>query len=100
VVLKLAVATHFWVRKLEELGHTVKLMAPQFVKDKKAVNKIEDTLTRLGYGASNISALVASNHWYTKDTIGLFIVPDGIVPIAVRTLRILPFNINQKSETT
>ena len=23
---------HFWARKLNELGHTVKLMAPQFVK--------------------------------------------------------------------
>ena len=25
-------SAHFWARKLTELGHTVKLMAPQFVK--------------------------------------------------------------------
>jgi transposase len=25
-------SAHFWARKLDEFGHTVKLMAPQFVK--------------------------------------------------------------------
>ena len=25
-------SAHYWVRKLEAMGHTVKLMAPQFVK--------------------------------------------------------------------
>src|SRR5258708_6526430 len=30
---------HFWARKLTELGHTVKLMAPQFVKPYVKTNK-------------------------------------------------------------
>jgi transposase len=30
---------HFWARKLSELGHTVKLMAPQFVKPYVKSNK-------------------------------------------------------------
>jgi transposase len=30
---------HFWARKLGELGHTVKLMAPQFVKPYVKTNK-------------------------------------------------------------
>ena len=30
---------HFWARKLEALGHTVKLMAPQFVKPYVKTNK-------------------------------------------------------------
>lgn len=30
---------HFWARKLEELGHTVRLMAPQFVKPYVKGNK-------------------------------------------------------------
>jgi transposase len=30
---------HFWARKLIELGHTVKLMAPQFVKPYVKTNK-------------------------------------------------------------
>jgi len=32
-------SAHFWARKLEELGHTVKLMAPQFVKPYVKTNK-------------------------------------------------------------
>jgi transposase len=30
---------HFWARKLSELGHTVKLIAPQFVKPYVKTNK-------------------------------------------------------------
>jgi transposase len=30
---------HFWARKLSELGHTVRLMAPQFVKPYVKTNK-------------------------------------------------------------
>lgn len=30
---------HFWARKLTEFGHTVKLMAPQFVKPYVKTNK-------------------------------------------------------------
>ena len=32
-------SAHFWARKLSELGHTVKLMAPQFVKPYVKANK-------------------------------------------------------------
>jgi transposase len=32
-------STHFWARKLGELGHMVKLMAPQFVKPYVKTNK-------------------------------------------------------------
>lgn len=32
-------SAHFWARKLQELGHTVKLMAPQFVKPYVKTNK-------------------------------------------------------------
>jgi transposase len=32
-------SAHFWARKLTELGHTVKLMAPQFVKPYVKTNK-------------------------------------------------------------
>lgn len=32
-------SAHYWVRKLEEFGHTVKLMAPQFVKPYVKTNK-------------------------------------------------------------
>jgi transposase len=32
-------SAHFWARKLTALGHTVKLMAPQFVKPHVKTNK-------------------------------------------------------------
>jgi transposase len=32
-------SSHYWARKLEQLGHTVKLMAPQFVKPYVKTNK-------------------------------------------------------------
>ena len=32
-------SAHYWARKLNELGHTVKLMAPQFVKPYVKTNK-------------------------------------------------------------
>ena len=32
-------SAHFWARKLSELGHTVRLMAPQFVKPYVKTNK-------------------------------------------------------------
>ena len=32
-------SAHFWARKLSALGHTVKLMAPQFVKPYVKTNK-------------------------------------------------------------
>ena len=32
-------SAHYWARKLQELGHTVKLMAPQFVKPYVKANK-------------------------------------------------------------
>ena len=32
-------SAHYWARKLEEFGHTVRLMAPQFVKPYVKTNK-------------------------------------------------------------
>lgn len=62
-----------------------------FVTDKNAVDKLEDTLIFQGYSVSNVNALVSSNHWYTKDTIGLFIVPDGIKPHSGKNIEDIAF---------
>ena len=35
-------STHYWARKLAAMGHTVKLMAPQFVKPYVKTNKNDD----------------------------------------------------------
>jgi hypothetical protein len=51
-----------------------------FLSETSAVYSVEDTLSELGYDTINISSLVTSNHWYTKDTMGLYIVPNNVVP--------------------
>ena len=39
VVMEACGSAHFWANKLQRLGHTVKLMAPQFVKPYVKSNK-------------------------------------------------------------
>ncbi|KVL16300.1 transposase [Burkholderia ubonensis] len=39
VVMEACASAHFWARKLQTLGHTVRLMAPQFVKPYVKTNK-------------------------------------------------------------
>lgn len=62
-----------------DISSTTILYSP-FVRDHTAVDKIENTLLSLGFNIHNIDALVTSNHWYTKDTVGLYIVPEGFDP--------------------
>ena len=59
---------------------STRILYSPFVRDHAAVDKIESTLLNLGYNIQGIDALVTSNHWYTKDTVGLYIVPDGFDP--------------------
>ena len=51
-----------------------------FLTESSAVDNVEDTLSELGYDIKNINSLVVSNHWYTKNTMGLYIVPNEVVP--------------------
>src|ERR1700752_1117433 len=39
VAMEACGSAHYWARKLQSLGHTVKLMAPQFVKPYVKTNK-------------------------------------------------------------
>lgn len=74
----------------KELYSTTILYSP-FVKEEHAVDNIENTLHQLGYDVGDISALVASNHWYTKNTIGLYIVPDGVSPNSGKNIEDIAF---------
>ncbi len=60
--------------------YSTSIVYSPFVENEGAIDSLESTLTELGYDIGNIDPLVASNHWYTKNTIGLFIVPDGVKP--------------------
>ena len=47
----LSASAHHWARKLQALGHTVRLMAPQFVKPHVKIFKIDaaDDLLRVAH---------------------------------------------------
>jgi len=63
----------------DDIASTTILYSP-FLKETSAVNNVENTLLELGYDINNINSLVASNHWYTKNTMGLYIIPRGVDP--------------------
>ncbi|NMP17085.1 hypothetical protein [Thalassotalea sp. Y01] len=49
-----------------------------FVNDSEIVDKVQNALSELDIEVNNVNSLVSSNHWYTKNTLGLFVVPKGI----------------------
>lgn len=63
----------------DDISSTTILYSP-FLKEVTAVDNIENLLLDLGYDINSINSLVASNHWYTKNTMGLYIVPKDVVP--------------------
>lgn len=50
------------------------------ISDNSAVNKLHNVLNELGWTDLKTNPLKTNNHWYTKDTIGLFLVPENIEP--------------------
>ena len=77
---KLGFNVEFNELRYPESVHSTSLLYSPFVEDNTAVDKIENVLKSFGYNLSSVNALVASNHWYTKNTIGLFVVPAGVIP--------------------
>ncbi|GGO67806.1 hypothetical protein [Bowmanella pacifica] len=79
---------------LEAEGYQVKVNQFAFPRDiqqssliyslmLRDVSKLDTVLgvaTEQGWYVNNISALVKGNHWYTKDSMGLFLLPDGVDP--------------------
>jgi hypothetical protein len=63
----------------DDINSTSIVYSP-FVQDPKALDKVEKALEILGYKLDSTNPLVSSNHWYTKNTMGLFIVPQGVIP--------------------
>jgi hypothetical protein len=71
------------------------------VKDHSSIDKIEATLIELGYNIKSIDALVASNHWYTKNTVGLYLVPEGYEPNSDNNIKNIAFHYqSEECETT
>ncbi|MFT6896434.1 MAG: hypothetical protein ACJA13_000835 [Paraglaciecola sp.] len=86
--------THLIVTQLEYAGFTVEtntfeipsqvqhsgLVYSPFIQDNLAIQKIEDVLAQLHWSISTVQPLVAGNQWFTHNSVGLFLIPDGIDP--------------------
>jgi len=71
--------------------YSTSILYSPFVKKVEAIDTLENTLNSLGYDIGSIRALVASNHWYTKNTIGVFIVPEGVIPNSGKNIEDIAF---------
>ncbi|WP_371188715.1 hypothetical protein [Thalassotalea maritima] len=49
-----------------------------FVRDEQIVDTVKEALRELNINVDNVNSLFSSNHWYTQNTLGLFIVPQGV----------------------
>ena len=50
------------------------------ISNKDAVNNIQDLLAQRSWHVPGVQPLVSGKHWFTKDSIGLYLLPEGINP--------------------
>jgi uncharacterized protein YceK len=61
------------------VSHSSIVYSPM-MNDTKSIEALIPSLEQSGWPIISSSALFTENHWFKKDTIGLFIVPDGVTP--------------------
>ena len=80
-------------KNLEELGFDVvantlifpddveqsTLLYSPFVEGENKVNILIDSLDKSGWLVANVKPIFAGNHYYTKNSVGLLLLPDGLV---------------------
>lgn len=82
------------IRDLKKAGFTVesndfsfpdgvqssRILYSPFLKDASDISKVQNILAAIGWRAPLQQPLVEGNHWYSKNSIGLMIIPPGIDP--------------------
>jgi len=56
------------------------LLYSPFVKGENTINVLIDSLDKAGWTVSSVKPIFAGNHYYTKNSIGLLLLPNGVVP--------------------
>ncbi len=51
-----------------------------FLKNSESVNDVISTIKKHDYNVVQVDMLANSNHWYTKDSIGLYLLPTDFKP--------------------
>ena len=60
-----------------EIQQSTLLYSP-FVEGEDSLNVLIDTLDKMGWVIANVQPLFAGNHYYTKNSVGLLLLPDGV----------------------
>ncbi len=58
--------------------HDSTLLYSPFIQGEDRLEAITNSLTKLGWYIPNVNSLVSGNHWYKKNSVGLFLLPEGI----------------------
>jgi len=53
------------------------LIYSPFIENEQRLSTVVDSVSALGWQLSNTQMLKEGNHWYTKNNVGLFLVPEG-----------------------
>jgi len=54
------------------------LVYSPFIKGDKTLDLLINSLSNMGWTIPNVEALVSGNHWYSKNSVGLFLIRDGV----------------------
>ncbi|MGB0937135.1 MAG: hypothetical protein ACPGTQ_06735 [Colwellia sp.] len=54
------------------------LLYSPFIQGDEPLERLTHSLSELGWTVPNVQALMAGNHWYSKDSVGLFLLPEGV----------------------
>jgi len=86
--------TEVITKELEELGFDIvanslafpdgieqsTLLYSPFVEGENSVNILIDSLDKSGWDITSVKPIFAGNHYYTKNSVGLLLLPDGLIP--------------------
>ncbi len=61
----------------EKINRSTLLYSP-FISGEGTLDILINSLSDIGWAIPNVEALVAGNHWYSKDSVGLFLLPEGV----------------------
>jgi len=61
----------------ENIYQSTMIYSP-FIKGDKTLDTLIQSLNEVGWPIPSVEALVSGNHWYSKDSVGLFLLPEGV----------------------
>lgn len=62
----------------DDIEQSTVLYSP-FVEGENSINVLIDSLEQSGWGISSVKPIFSGNHYYTKNSVGLLLLPDGVV---------------------